>query len=141
MYTQLTKFMSNESIDVGMTCPRGAGLEACRWLAIKYDPATGGRSCDWYCNLDDACSTRSAQRWHAGKNVYDAMKNSRETLERDVCSEATRLALLGSLVLEELERLQQLNASKIHTYAMAREEIRLYIDTRVGAISQASEGR
>ena len=111
MHTQLTQFMSNESIDIGMTCPRGAGLEACRWLAIKYDPAAGGRSCDWYCNLDDDCSTRSAQRWHAGKNVFDSMKDSRETLEIDICLETIRLALVECLVLEELECLHQLDAS------------------------------
>ena len=125
----LTQYMSGDSFDIVMNCPRGQGLEAYRRLARRHDPSTGGRRRNLLrlvlqqgrSSLEGLAS--ALERWEEQVRRYERFRDERGN--RQPLSEDIKTAALESLVPDELEKHLQLNASRLADYDAAREEVRL----------------
>jgi hypothetical protein len=136
VYVLLTQYMSGDSFDIVMNCPRGQGLEAYRRLARRHDPSTGGRRRNLLrtvlqpgrSSLENLAS--ALERWEEQVRRYERFRDERGN--RQPLSEDIKMASLESLVPDELERHLQLNATRLPDYDAAREEVRMYVEARAG---------
>lgn len=136
IYVLLTQYMSGDSFDIVMNCPRGRGLEAYRRLARRHDPSTGGRRRNLLrlvlqpgrSSLEGLAS--ALERWEEQVRRYERFRDERGN--RQPLSEDIKTAALESLVPDELEKHLQLNANRLSDYDAAREEVRMYVEARAG---------
>ena len=141
LYTALVQLTEYEANDV--VCNSGqVGLEAWRKLHRRFDPLTGGRIRNLLRSILSPGRAKLAdlagalERWEEQIAKYTRSKNQlgvARTLPEDI-----QMAVLESLVPEELEMHLQLNSGKYMSYSDMRTEVVMYVESKAGTRIQAA---
>ena len=113
--------------------PRGCGLEAFRLLSCRCDPATGdsrkkflravlqpGRS-----SMEELGA--SQEKW---EDLVRRCERSRDAHGRAApLTDDIKQAALAALVPQELERHLQMNAGRLSSCRLTRDDVRLFLET------------
>lgn len=136
-YAVLQSLCDKEAFTIIRSAGRGNGVEAWRKLVRRYDPTTGGRrrlmlrhilnpaKCS---KLEDLSS--AIENWEESVRIYEARKRadgSRHQLDQEI-----KTSVLEALCPGELERHLQMNRSRYGSYSDVRNEVMLYLETRLG---------
>ena len=136
VYMLLMQFMDGESFDIVSNAPRGRGLEAFRLLARRWDPSTGGRRKNLLravlqpgrASMEELSA--SLEKWEDLVRRYERSRDSHGRAA-PLCDDIKQAAL-EALVPSELERHLQLSSGRLTSYSQTREEVRLFLETRLG---------
>ena len=130
MHTALMALTSYEVNDI-VANSRKNPLEACRRLQKRRDPTTGGVTRNLLRTIMSLgrCSLLELQavieRWESYVSRYE--KKPKDKLDDEI-----KLAGLGTLVPEELEKHLILNSNRLRTFEDAHLEIVTYVEAKFG---------
>lgn len=133
----LPSLCDREAFAIVRSAGRGNGVEAWGKLIRRYDPTTGSRrrtiprhilNPTKAAKIDDLSA--ALEFWEEQLRLYESRKRadgSRHTLDEEI-----KVPLLEHLCPAELEKHLQMNHSRYQSYADVRNEVVLYMESRLG---------
>eukprot|EP00435_Cladocopium_sp_Y103_P038376 s510_g10.t1 len=138
VYAVLQTLCEGEAFTIARSAGKHNGFDAWRRLVRRYDPTTGGRRRTMLRHILNPNKvnkleelSNAIEQWEEQLRLYENRKRSDGT--RHQLDEEIRISVLEHLCPTELERHLQLNRSRYNTYQDVREEVSLYLETRLGA--------
>ena len=137
VYTALASLTEGESNDLVVGAGGGNGLEAWRKLGHRWDPAVAGRRralLKAIINPPRASLNESVacwERWEEMIRRYERRKDS--TGNRTKLDEETKMSAFEMLIPEDIENHLMLNRKRLSTYELQKEEVKMILETRIGA--------
>ena len=129
VYVALAELLEGEALDIVQNTTRGAGLEAWRKLARRFDPQTAGRKRTLLSRIVDPGTvkvhelSRAIEQW--GRTCQIVSVESARKISDDV-----RSGILTEMCPEHIKTHIHLNLTRLPDYASVRSEIETFLEAR-----------
>ena len=130
MWLGLAQLVDQEALAILKNGDLENGLDAWRRLTKRYDPVTAGVMRLQYLRLvqpgvakDTTQAAVMIQQWETAVREFE--QRTRKTIDEEL-----KIAVLTEMMPGDLRQHLQLNARSILTYAVARKEIAMYLETK-----------
>ena len=138
LHAILQSLCENEAFSIVRSAGRGNGAEAWRKLVKRYDPSTGNRRRSMLKHVLSPQRVQkieelshSIEKWEEALRLYEGRKRADGT--RHVLDDEIKSSVLESMCPSDLERHLQLNRSRYSSYDDVKQEITLYLESRLGS--------
>ena len=137
LYAMLQTLCEKEAFTIVRSAGKNLGLEAWRRLVKRYDPTTGGRRRAMLRHILNPQKVGKIEELSAAVEVWEESVRQYESRKkadgsRHVLDEEIKIAVLEHLCPTEIERHLQLNQQRYAGYSDVRNELVMYLETRLG---------
>ena len=138
LHAILQSLCEQEPFSIVRSAGRGNGAEAWRKLVRRYDPSTGNRRRSMLRHvlnpqrvqkIEDL--SHSIEKWEEALRLYEGRKRADGT--RHVLDDEIKSSVLESMCPSDLEKHLQLNRARYSSYDDVKQEIILYLESRLGS--------
>ena len=136
IYTVLTQLTDKEAFSITQNVESGMGFECWHRLNRRFDPSTGGRKRNLLSQIMKPTKQKVEQlsayleSWEDNMRRYE--KRCDDAGQRVLLPDDIKMAILESIVPDDLEKHLQMNRLRVKTYVQATEEVGFYVEARTG---------